>query len=126
MRHNYVIMDKQHRESIEHSKVLRVGKLLFITRELPYDLERGVMITEDFAKAASLCIQNLCTDVVSQGTTVDNIVSTTVYVSNREHISTVDELFDFYFKGNPPGKKIVEGKLRMNVPIEIDAVAIVR
>jgi Putative translation initiation inhibitor, yjgF family len=126
MKHDYVIIDNKYNKSIKHSKVVRVGKLLLISGEIPLDSQTGELEFNDFEKAAKLCIQNLFSDVKSEGTNIENIVSTTIYLKDKTYINTLNEVYDFYFNGNPPVKKIVEGKSKTNLPLEIDALAIVR
>lgn len=109
-----------------HSIITRVGKLLFISHELPLDPVTGELITDDFERALKVCMENLRTDIESLGTKIDNIVSTTLYVNNHEKLSILEEFFSQCFGNKPPIKKIIEGKVDGNIPIRIDAVAIVR
>lgn len=126
MKHEYVVMSKQYTKSLDQAKVIRVGKLLFISRETSYDRQANEIIGDDFKKAAKVCIENLCTDVQKEGINVESIVSTTVYLKSQEHINTLEELYSLYFGEKPPAKKVVEGRLQGNVLIEMDAIAIVR
>ena len=92
MEESEIKMDKNNDRKSAHKKIIRVGKLLFI----------------------------------SQGTKTENIVSTTVYLKNHDELNTLDEFFKEFFGNKPPAKKIIRDQAEDNIPILIDAVAIVR
>lgn len=126
MKEKEITMDKHCNKESVHSKITRVGKLLFISHELPLDPETGQLVRDDFTKAVKVCMENLRADLEAEGTRADNIVSTTVYVKKQDQINLLEEFFTSFFGSHPPAKKIVEGEVEDNVPILIDAVAIVR
>lgn len=126
MKENEVIMKEKCGNDSTNSIIIRVGKLLFISHELPLDPVTGELITDDFQKAAKACMQNLRDDIESLGSKIDNIVSTTVYINDSEKIDTLEEFFAEQFGNKPPAKKIIKGQVEGNIPIRIDAVAIVR
>lgn len=126
MKDNEVIMKENCSNDSKRSIIIRVGKLLFISHELPLDPVTGELITDDFLKAARVCMANLRADIESLGTKIDNIVSTTFYISDHEKINSLEEFFTEQFGSKPPARKIVKGQVEGNIPIRIDAVAIVR
>jgi 2-iminobutanoate/2-iminopropanoate deaminase len=126
VKENEVIMKENCCSNSMHSIIIRVGKLLFISHELPLDPATGELITDDFEKAVKVCLENLRTDIESLGTKVDNIISTTLYVNDHEKVNKLEQFFIEQFGNKPPAKKIIEGEVEGNLPIRIDAVAIVR
>jgi 2-iminobutanoate/2-iminopropanoate deaminase len=126
MGQNAAFSDNQSNVNNQSSKVIRVGKLLFLSHELPVDKNTGELIKDDFKKAAKVCMDNLCAVMEAEGVKLENIISTTVYIQNEENKSTLDEIISSYFSGKPPVKNIVEGNLHGDFPLKIDAVAIVR
>lgn len=127
MSQDAALINKQsNAEHINCSKIIRVGKLIFLSHELPVDKKTGELVKDDFKKAAKVCMDNLCAAMEAEGVKLDNIISTTVYIQNEDNKNTLEEIISSYFSGKPPVKNIVQGDLQGDFPLKIDAVAIVR
>ena len=57
--------------------------------------------------------------------TFDNIVKSTIFLKNMDDFSTVNSIYEKYFKSSPPARETVEvSRLPKNVKIEISVIAV--
>jgi 2-iminobutanoate/2-iminopropanoate deaminase len=61
------------------------------------------------------------------GSSLEDVVKTTIYLSDMNDFAAVNEVYSGYFKNDPPARATVEvSRLPKDVKIEIEAVALVR
>ena len=57
--------------------------------------------------------------------TFENIVKSTIFLKNMDDFSTVNSIYEKYFKSSPPARETVEvSRLPKNVKIEISVIAV--
>ena len=57
--------------------------------------------------------------------TFENIVKSTIFLKNMDDFSTVNSIYERYFKSSPPARETVEvSRLPKNVNIEISVIAV--
>ena len=57
--------------------------------------------------------------------TFENIVKSTIFLKNMDDFSTVNSIYENYFKSSPPARETVEvSRLPKNVNIEISVIAV--
>lgn len=57
--------------------------------------------------------------------TFENIVKSTIFLKNMDDFSTVNSIYEKYFKSSPPARETVEvSRLPKNVNIEISVIAV--
>ena len=60
------------------------------------------------------------------GATLDDVVKTTIYLSNLENFKEMNEVYNKYFEKNPPALATIGAQLVLpSLLFEIDAIAIV-
>ena len=71
--------------------------------------------------------RNLAAVLEASGSSVDNIVKTTVFLADMNDYNRMNELYRAKFKGDPPARSTVQvARLPRDARIEIEAVAVVK
>ena len=72
-------------------------------------------------------IDNLAAVLAAEGATLDNVVSTTVFLKDINDFSKMNEVYAAYFKDAPPARATVEvARLPRDMKIEISAIAVIQ
>ena len=108
-----------------YSPALRVGKLIFISGQIPIDPESGNLIKGDIQKQAKQILANLTTLLEVYSLTLKNIVKTTVFLKDMNNFSEFNKIYAQYFTEEFPARSCIEvSRLPKDAEIEIEAIAI--
>ena len=128
MVHKMVHTEKAPKAIGPYSQAVRAGDFLFCSGQIPIDPTTGQleMSDGDAAKQARLVLDNLKAVLESEGLGFDNIVKTTIFLSNMEHFAAVNDVYASYFNAYKPARACVAvATLPKGVDVEIEAVAYV-
>ncbi|GAA0729698.1 RidA family protein [Clostridium malenominatum] len=109
-----------------YSTAIKVGNLLFISGRTPSDLITGELIDDDVKNATRVALENVKVILEESGSSLDNVIKTTVFLRDINDFIQVNEIYGEYFKVDPPARSCVQvGKLPRNAAVEIEAIAII-
>ncbi|NLH38438.1 MAG: RidA family protein [Elusimicrobia bacterium] len=106
-----------------YSQAIETDNLIFVSGQLPINPRTGEMAktVEEQTKQA---IENISSILELVGLSLDNVVKTTVFMTDLTKFSNMNEVYAQYFKTNPPARAAFEVKaLPKNADVEIEAVA---
>ena len=108
-----------------YSQGQKIGNLVFTSGQIPLDPKTGTLTTEIKA-ATKQSLENVKGILEASGSSLDNVIKTTVFIKNMDDFKVVNEIYATYFTSNPPARSCVEiAKLPMDALIEIEAIAYV-
>jgi len=107
-----------------YSQGILVGKLLFISGQIPVVPETGELIKGDIERETEQILKNIKAIVEETGGGMDNIVKTTIYITDVGNFSKVNETYGKFFQKEPPARATVGSNLPKGVDIEIEAIAV--
>ena len=71
-------------------------------------------------------MDNIAAILAADGLTMENVVSTTVFLTDINEFDRMNHVYGTYFKGAPPARATVQvARLARDVKIEISAIAVV-
>ncbi len=109
-----------------YSQAVRFGNLIFVSGQIPIDPETGKIMKEDIKEQTRQILKNLNNILAAGGSSLDNVIRTTICLTNLEDYSVVNETYAQYFNDLPPARSTVQiAKLPMDAQIEIDVIACV-
>ncbi|OFI07207.1 2-iminobutanoate/2-iminopropanoate deaminase [Clostridium acetireducens DSM 10703] len=108
-----------------YSQAVKVGNFLFASGQIPLNPETGELVTGDIKKATERAMENVKAVLEEAGTSFDNIIKTTLYVSDMNNFAAVNEVYGRYFQGDLPARSCVEVKLPKDAPVEVEIIALV-
>jgi 2-iminobutanoate/2-iminopropanoate deaminase len=107
-----------------YSQAVQAGNLLFISGQIAIDPATGSVEAKDIMDEAHQVMHNLRAILTAAGTTFDNVVKTTILLSDMSLFSEINTVYGKYFTGNFPARETYAVKgLPKNVNVEISMVA---
>ena len=107
-----------------YSQAVRSGNFLFCSGQIPLDPKSGEIVPGDIAKQTRRVLDNIAAVLRAERLTFDNVVKTTIFLTDLEDFQTVNEVYGSYFKQDPPARSTVQvSALPKGAKIEIDAIA---
>jgi 2-iminobutanoate/2-iminopropanoate deaminase len=110
-----------------YSQAIKAGGLVFLSGQIPLDPATGQMVTGDVAAQTERVMRNLSAVLEAAGCTFDDVVRTTIFLTNLGDFQVVNETYGRYFQAVPPARATVQvAALPRGSNVEIDAIAVQR
>ena len=108
-----------------YSQAVQTGHMLFISGQIPIDPETNQLISGTIKDEAEQVMQNLGALLQKAGFSFENVVKTTIFLSEMNHFGDVNEVYGSYFKSEYPARETVAVLgLPKNVNVEISLIAV--
>ncbi len=106
-----------------YSQAIEVGNLVFCSGQIPLDPATGTM-PEGIEAQAHQALKNVKALLEAAGTSIDNVVKTTVFMADMNDFAVVNGIYAEYFSEPYPARSAVAVKaLPKNALIEIEVIA---
>lgn len=100
------------------------GSMIFISGQIALDTN-GNIIGKSVQEQTHKVIENIGNILVSQGLSLENVVKTTVLMTDLSKFSEMNEVYNSYFGTSKPARATFEvSRLPKDVAIEIEAIAV--
>ncbi len=107
-----------------YSQAVRFDNLIFVSGQIPIEPETGKILKGNVGEQTKQVLKNLNNILTAGGSSLNNVLRTTIFLTNLENYSVVNETYAQYFNNLPPVRSTVQVvKLPMDAQIEIDAIA---
>jgi 2-iminobutanoate/2-iminopropanoate deaminase len=107
-----------------YSQAVRFDNLLFISGQIPLEPESGEIVKGDIKAQTKQILENLKGVLTAGGSSLDNVLRTTIFLTDLEDYADVNEMYTQFFEKSMPARSTVQvSRLPMEVRIEIDAIA---
>src|ERR671910_1958245 len=92
-----------------YSQAIRAGNMVFLAGQIAIDPKtKQLMKDATIEDQTRLVLDNLKAVLEADGLTMDNIVSTTVFLKDLNEFGKMNEVYGIYFKNAPPARATVE------------------
>ncbi|MBZ4645112.1 MAG: putative endoribonuclease [Clostridia bacterium] len=109
-----------------YSQAIKVGNMVFTSGQIPISPATGEVIQGDIKAQARQVLDNLQEVLKAAGTSMGNVVKTTVFLKDMNDFTAVNEVYAQYFTGSYPARSCIQvAKLPRDVGVEIEAVALI-
>lgn len=107
-----------------YSQGIIVGDFVYTSGQIPINPKTGIMET-DIKLATKQSMENIKAILEEVGTSLENVIKTTIFLKDLNDFNVVNEVYATYFKENNPARSCVEVvRLPKDAVIEIEAIAI--
>jgi 2-iminobutanoate/2-iminopropanoate deaminase len=107
-----------------YSQAVKVGKTLYVSGQVAIHPPTGNLILESIPAETKQVMENLKAVLTEAGASFDNVVMTTIFLSDMGSFAAVNEVYGSYFTGDYPARATVAVKtLPKNVNVEISVIA---
>jgi 2-iminobutanoate/2-iminopropanoate deaminase len=108
-----------------YSQAIKAGGFVFVSGQIPIDPTTGLIAQSEVAAQTDRILQNLKAILTAAGTSLDNVVKTTVFLKSMGDFAAMNEVYARFWKKAPPARSTVEvSRLPKDVLVEIDVIAL--
>ena len=107
-----------------YNQAILSGNMLFVSGQVCIDPATGNLKNKDIQEETHQVMQNLKSILAEAGMDFSNVVKTTIFLSDMELFSQVNDIYARYFDGDFPARETVAVKgLPKNANVEISMIA---
>ena len=111
-----------------YNQAIKAGNFIYCSGQIAIDpVSNKINCLGDIEKETSQVLKNLLAVLNAGGAKVEDVVKTTIYLTDLKNFKTVNDIYSDFFKvEKPPARACIEvSSLPKGVLIEIDCVAFV-
>ena len=107
-----------------YSQAIRIGNFVFSAGQLGLDPATGNIVAGGIEAETRRSLQNLSAVLQTAGTSMANVVKTTVFLKDMNDFQKMNTVYGEFFSSNPPARSTVQvARLPKDGSVEIEVVA---
>lgn len=110
-----------------YNQAVLTGNMLFISGQIAIDPENGELRLGSITDETEQVMENLKAILTKANATFENVVKTSIFISDMNNFKSINEVYGRYFKSETaPARETVEvAKLPKSVNVEISMIAVI-
>ena len=109
-----------------YSQAIRVGRFVYTAGQIAIDPATSQFVPGDVSAQAEQVMKNLTAVLAAAGTSLDNVVKTTIFLRFIKDFGAVNEVYSHFFgEGKPARSTVAVSALPLKALVEIEVVALV-
>jgi 2-iminobutanoate/2-iminopropanoate deaminase len=122
-----VLSDKAPAAIGAYSQAIKAGEFVYTAGQLGIDPVTGTLVSGGIREQARRVLDNMSLILEAAGTSLDNVVKTTVFLTDMSNFAAMNEIYKQYFNTDtPPARATVQvAALPLGAMVEIDCVALI-
>jgi len=119
-----ILSDKAPQPIGPYSQAVKVGSMLYISGQIAINVESGKLVLDNISAETHQVMKNIFAILESENLNFNNVVKSSIFLSNMNDFNSVNKIYGSYFETNPPARETVEvSALPKNVNVEISTIA---
>ena len=107
-----------------YNHAVRLGDLLFCAGQIPLNPADGSLVAGDIKVQTERVLENIKTVLEDQQLTFNNVVKSTVFMTNLADFAGMNEVYAKYFTSNYPARSTIQvAALPKGAQVEIEVIA---
>ena len=108
-----------------YSQAVLSGNTLYTSGQVAFKPETGELVLDTIENETQQVMSNMSAVLAEAGMTFDNVIKTSIFISNMDNFSRINEVYAQYFRANFPARETVEvANLPKFVNVEISVIAL--
>ena len=108
-----------------YSQAIKANGFVFLSGQIALDPATQQIVPGDVAVQTERVLQNLAGILQAAGSSLAQVVKTTVFLKNMSDFAAMNQVYGRYFTQDPPARSTVEvARLPKDVLVEIDVIAL--
>jgi 2-iminobutanoate/2-iminopropanoate deaminase len=108
-----------------YSQAIKVNGLVFCSGQIPIDPATGEFVSGGIVEQTEQVLRNLAAVLEAAGTSIENVVKTTVFLADMNDFAAMNEIYGRYFDANKPARATVQAaRLPRDARVEIECIAV--
>ena len=121
---NVISTDKAPAAIGPYSQAIEANGFIFVSGQIPIDPKTNTLSNEPFEAQVRLVLNNISEILKAAGSTLDNVLKTTVFIKDINNFSAFNDIYSEFFKNTKPARSLVEvSNLPKGALIEIEVIA---
>ena len=108
-----------------YSQAVRCGNMVYTSGQIPLDSATGTVVGDEIRSQTEQVMKNLSAVLTAAGTSLENAVKTTCFLSDMADFAAFNEVYAAYFTTNPARSCVAVKTLPKSVLVEVEVVALV-
>ncbi len=107
-----------------YAPAVDLGDFIFLSGQIPLDPATMEMVQGDIRVQTSQVLKNMGAVLEAAGLTPENVVRTTVFLTDLNDFAVLNEVYGEFFGAAPPARSTIQvAALPKGAAVEIDAIA---
>ena len=107
-----------------YSQAIKFDNFLYTSGQISLDAKTMKMVTGSIEIETEKVLQNLEAILMEDGLNLNHVIKTTVYLSDLDDFSKMNQVYERFFSDNRPARACVQvAALPKGAKVEIDAIA---
>jgi len=107
-----------------YSQAIIHNDLVYVAWQLPVDAVTGTKILGSIEEQTEKVMQNIDAILLAAGSSLNNVIKTTVYISDISLWDKVNDIYARYFKSHKPARVVVPTReLHHGFSVEMEVIA---
>lgn len=108
-----------------YSQAVEINGMVFLSGQIPIDPATGEFVEGGIKEQTEQVFKNIDAVLAEAGLTFDNVVKTTVFLSDMSLFGTMNEVYNTQFTGTYPSRSTIAVKgLPKDALVEIEVIAV--
>ena len=109
-----------------YSQAIRCGQFVYTSGQVPLDPTSGEIVGSNIQAQTHRVLQNLQAVLKSAGTSLENVIKTTVFLASMNDFQAMNTVYTSYFGEHAPARSTVAvAELPRKALVEIECVALI-
>lgn len=104
------------------SAAVRAGDFIFLSGQVPFTPE-GTLVGGDIEQQSLQVFENIKTVLSSVGASIEDVVKTTVWLTDKSDFARFNQIYAECFPNLPPARSTVVSELMVDANVEVEVVA---
>lgn len=108
-----------------YSQAVLSGNTLYTSGQVAFKPETGELVLDTIENETQQVMSNMSAVLAEAGMTFDNVIKMSIFISDMDNFSRINEVYAQYFTANFPARETVEvARLPKDVNVEISMIAV--
>ncbi|MEP6921748.1 MAG: RidA family protein [bacterium] len=108
-----------------YSQAIKAGGFVFASGQIPLDPETAQFVPGGIEEQTRQVLKNLAAVLEAAGSSLDQVVKTTVFLLDMSEFAAMNEVYGTFFKDVPPARATVQAaRLPRDARVEIEVIAL--
>jgi len=109
---------------VPYNQAVLLNGVLYTSGQIAIHPATNELVIDEIKKETKMVMENLKSVLAAADMTMEDVVKTTIFISDMNNFATINEVYGSYFTSNFPARETVEvACLPKNVNVEISAIA---
>lgn len=109
------------------SHAVKTNSLVFVSGQVGADIKTGKFDSnQSIEDETTQALENVKQILITAGSSLRDVVKVTVFITNMDYFSRVNEVYKKYFPVDRPARSCIQAGLAKDYRIEVEAIAIAR